>query len=192
MILWYKVSKIALKFTVICINSILQHSHNTTCSVHITFVSRSSSNTLFFPHHCECPSSLFIFCCSFSCSFYTLNQLTIQFFVLTPATVQRDELRNWVSKQSLCRTQTFTWCADLRHAYIFLQKFSRTWSQNIRNASFSLGCQCLREMHMHCKPTVLQNGIQELACTKRWTWCCSLVYQICAMCSSGARAEFVC
>lgn len=60
--------------------------------IHVHIVSRSSSNTLFFPHHCECPSSLFIFCCSFSCSFYTLNQLTIQFFVLTPATVQRDEL----------------------------------------------------------------------------------------------------
>lgn len=191
MILWYKVSKIALKFTVICINSILQHSHNTTFSSHHICLKIKLQHSFFLITVSVLPHCSF-FAVLFPVPFILWTSWQFSFFVLTPATVQRDELRNWVSKQSLCRTQTFTWCADLRHAYIFLQKFSRTWSQNIRNASFSLGCQFLRELHMHCKPTVLQNGIQELACTKRLTWCCSLVYQICAMCSSGARAEFVC
>lgn len=37
-----------------------------------------------------------------------------------------------------------------------LQELSRPWSQNIRNAQYSLGYQCLREMHVHCKRTTLQ------------------------------------
>lgn len=107
------------------------------------------------------------------CSFFTSNQLTIELFVPTPATVQCNELRNWVSKQPLCRMQTFIW--DMLRFFFFGMIFFRPWSQNIRNAQFSLGHKCLREMHMHCRRD------SELACTKRRTWCCSLVYPICAI-----------
>lgn len=108
-------------------------------------------------HYFFCPSSLWV-------SFHTVHFLLFFFlFLLYSEPADNSVVCSNTCNGSTWRTQELSiQTVPLQDVYLvcrfvtclhFLAEFSRTWSQNIRNASFSLGCQCLREMHMHCKPT---------------------------------------